>query len=66
MSFQMVRPLPTPEEIQDTLPVPAELAAVKADRDRSIREVFEKKSSKFIVVIGPCSAHDSDAVHDYV
>ena len=66
MSFQLVRPLPSPQEIQNAIPVPAELAAVKADRDRSIREVFDKKNSKFIVVIGPCSAHDSDAVHDYV
>lgn len=39
---------------------------IKAERDRSIRDVFENKSSKKIIIIGPCSADNEDSVMEYM
>ena len=35
-------------------------------RDEEIRDVFTGKSDKFLVVVGPCSADNEDAVCEYV
>ena len=66
MSFEFVRKLPTPEEIRRDYPVPEPIVRLKEERDREIRDVFTGKSNKFLVIIGPCSADNEDAVCDYV
>ena len=66
MSFRYVATLPTPEEIRKRFPVPARLAALKAQRDAEISDVLTGKSNKFLVIIGPCSADNETAVCDYV
>lgn len=66
MSFEFIRKLPTPAEIKEQYPLPAGLAEIKADRDTEIRDVITGKSSKFLLVVGPCSADNEDSVCDYV
>ena len=66
MSFEFVKKLPTPSEIRAQYPVPEKLAKLKAERDREIRDVITGKSNKFLVIIGPCSADNEDAVCEYV
>lgn len=66
MSFHFVSKLPTPQEIRDQFPVPSELAAIKRTRDQEISDIITGKSKKFLVVIGPCSADNEDAVCEYV
>ncbi len=44
----------------------AELAACKKARDEEIKKIFTGESDKFLIVIGPCSADNEDAVADYV
>ncbi len=66
MSFEFVRKLPTPAEIKEELPLPKELAQIKAERDAEIKDVLTGKSNKFLVIIGPCSADNEDSVCDYV
>lgn len=66
MSFEFIKKLPTPDEIRNQFPVPAHLAALKEKRDEEIRGVLTGKSNKFLVIIGPCSADNEDAVCDYV
>ncbi len=41
------------------------MAQVKAQRDDMIRKVITGESDKFLVIIGPCSADNEDAVCDY-
>lgn len=65
MAFHYIERIPAEREIREAIPMPAALAAVKARRDEEIARVFTGKSDKFIVIIGPCSAHDEDAVCDY-
>lgn len=66
MSFHYVNQLPTPAEIREQFPVPAQLAELKKQRDKEISDVIAGKSNKFLVIIGPCSADNEDAVCDYI
>ena len=66
MSFQYVAKLPTPQEIREQFPMPEHLVKCKAERDAEIRAVITGESNKFLVIIGPCSADNEDAVCDYV
>ena len=65
MSFEFIKKLPTPDEIREQFPFPADLAHLRAQRDQEIRDVISGKSDKFLVIIGPCSADNEDAVCDY-
>ena len=66
MSFEYIQKLPTPDEIRDEFPLTKELATLKKERDQQIADVFTGKSDKFLVIVGPCSADNEDAVCDYV
>lgn len=65
MGLEFINKLPTPAEIREQFPIPAELAAIKEKRDEEIRKVLTGESSKFLVIIGPCSADNEEAVVDY-
>jgi len=66
MSFQYVREMPGVRDILENIPVADDLKEIKEKRDREIRSVFERESEKFLVIIGPCSADNEDAVCEYV
>ena len=59
------RKLPIPKEIKEQYPLTAELAQIKARRDKEIADVFTGKSGKMVLIIGPCSADREDAVLEY-
>ena len=65
MSFEFVRKLPVPSEIKEQYPVPEAAARIKIERDKEIKDVFTGNSDKFLVIIGPCSADNEEAVLDY-
>lgn len=64
--FQRQIEIPTFEEIRAEQPVKKELAAIKAERDALAKDVITGKSNKLLLVIGPCSAHESAPVLEYV
>ncbi|WP_026527838.1 3-deoxy-7-phosphoheptulonate synthase [Butyrivibrio sp. VCD2006] len=66
MSFQYIQQLPSPEEIRDEFPLSQKLADIKKERDKEIADVLTGSSNKFLVIVGPCSADNEDAVCDYV
>lgn len=66
MSMDFKRKLPIPKEIKEQYPVTEKLAAVKAQRDADIKAVFTGESDKFLLIIGPCSADNEEAVLDYM
>lgn len=66
MNFEFLRKLPTPDEIKEEFPLPKNLITLKKERDEEIKKVFTGESDKFLMVIGPCSADNEDAVCDYV
>ena len=66
MSFKYIKEVSTPEEIKQLLPLSEENKAAKAKRDALIKEAITGETNKFIVIIGPCSADNEDAVCDYI
>lgn len=66
MSIVMMKKLPTPKEIKELYPVPADVAAVKEKKDKELQDILSGKSDKFIVIIGPCSADNEEAVCEYI
>lgn len=65
MSFKFVKQLPSPEKIKEMSPVTEEMKKVKETRDRLIQDVITGNSDKFLVIVGPCSADNEEAVCDY-
>ena len=66
MSFEYLRQIPSVNDILTQMPLPESLKKIKNDRDKQIIDIFKGKSDKFILIIGPCSADDEDAVCEYV
>ena len=62
MSFVLTKKLPTPMEIKELYPVSEELAALKAEKDQELIDIITGASDKFMVIIGPCSADNEEAV----
>jgi 3-deoxy-7-phosphoheptulonate synthase len=66
MSFEYVQEIPSPKEILAAMPLSPELAEIKKKRDQEIKAAFTRENSKIVLIIGPCSAHDEEAVCDYI
>ena len=66
MRMNFHKKLPIPQEVKQEYPLTARMEQVKAVRDESIREVFDGRLDKFILVIGPCSADHSEPVLEYI
>jgi 3-deoxy-7-phosphoheptulonate synthase len=58
--------IPEPEEFIAETPLTAEMKKIKAARDEEIRAVLSGKSDKMLVVVGPCSAHESAPTLEYI
>ena len=66
MKMNFHRKLPIPQEVKEEFPLTERMKEVKAKRDESICSVFEGRSDKFILVIGPCSADHKEPVLEYI
>ena len=55
----------TPAELKREIPVTeaAEITIAKGRKD--VRDILDRKDNRLIVVIGPCSIHDTEAALDY-
>ena len=53
-------------DVKAQYPLTDDLAKIVEKRNREINDVFEGKSDKFVLVIGPCSADNEDSVMDYI
>ena len=66
MNMDFVCKLPIPKDIKEQYPLTKEAVEIKAKRDKEIKDIFEGKERKLILVIGPCSADNEDSVMDYI
>ncbi|WP_409522550.1 3-deoxy-7-phosphoheptulonate synthase [Nitrincola sp. MINF-07-Sa-05] len=58
-------PIITPETLKDKLPI-TELAANTVMHGRqTIKDILDRKDKRLMVVIGPCSIHDTEAALEY-
>ena len=66
MNMIFERKLPIPMEIKKEYPIGAHAEAVKAKTDRELRDVFEGRDDRLVLVIGPCSADSEEPVMEYL
>jgi 3-deoxy-7-phosphoheptulonate synthase len=66
MSFEYLRKIPSASEVISESPLPDNLKKAKRERDKEISDILKGESEKFLIIIGPCSADDQDAVCEYV
>ncbi len=66
MRMNFHRKLPIPMEVKKEYPLTENMTKVKEARDEAIRAVFDGRSDKFILIIGPCSADHREPVLEYI
>lgn len=66
MSFQYLKEVMSPEVLRNLFPMSDYGVKIKKERDAKIKEVIMGTSDKFLVIIGPCSADNEDALLDYM
>jgi 3-deoxy-7-phosphoheptulonate synthase len=59
------RPLLTPATLQGELPITPQVAEVVASARERIRAILAGRDRRLLVVVGPCSIHDTVAAHEY-
>ena len=66
MQMEFIRRLPTPQELMEQFPIDDRVKKIKVERDKAIADIMTGKDNRFLLVIGPCSADNEEAVLDYV
>ena len=66
MNMIFKREMPTANVIQEMYPLSEEMREQKRKNDEEIRAIFEGRSTRLLLVIGPCSADREDAVLEYI
>ena len=62
MSFDYIRKVATPEEVMERIPITTEVKEIKEKRDEELKTILRGKDQRLILVIGPCSADNTEAV----
>lgn len=60
-----LRRLIPPQELKEALPISSDYVKQIINYRKIVRDIIEKKDSRLLTVIGPCSIHDPDAALDY-
>ena len=64
--FEKQIEIPSAEEILATQPLPENLKKIKRERDELAKNIIAGKDHRLLVIVGPCSAHESRPVLEYV
>lgn len=65
-NMKFKRKLPIPKDLKAMYPASDEMLEVKNRRAEEIRNIFSGDDNRFLLVIGPCSADNPEAVLDYI
>ena len=66
MSMVLERQLAVPAEIKERCPLTMKMSDTIGRKRTEIKEVFEGKDNRKLLIIGPCSADNEDSVIDYI
>jgi 3-deoxy-7-phosphoheptulonate synthase len=64
--FQKIKEIPSPQEVKEKQGFNKLQKEIKLTRDKEITDILAGRDSRLLIVIGPCSADNEDAVCDYV
>lgn len=62
---QPLGPMPTPAELGSAHPITDDVAERIAESRRQIEKILIGEDDRLLVIVGPCSVHDTDAALDY-
>ncbi|MEZ8102630.1 3-deoxy-7-phosphoheptulonate synthase [Vibrio bivalvicida] len=62
---QALGPMPTPAELGNAHPITDEVAQRIAQSRRQIENILTGEDQRLLVIVGPCSVHDTGAAIDY-
>lgn len=62
---QALGPMPTPAELGSAHPITDDVAERIANSRRQIEDILTGRDDRLLVIVGPCSVHDTDAALDY-
>lgn len=66
MQIEFIRRLPSPQELMTEFPIDDKIRQIKKERDEEIKNIITGKDDRFLLVIGPCSADNEEAVLEYI
>ncbi len=66
MNMDFKRKLPIPKDIKEMFPIEENYAAKRQEKIDEIKNILDGSLDKFMLIIGPCSADNEDAVLDYL
>ncbi|MCI8632093.1 MAG: 3-deoxy-7-phosphoheptulonate synthase [Lachnospiraceae bacterium] len=66
MSFVFERELPSAQHLKELLPVDEKAAAMRERRIALMKKIMEGEYDRLMVIVGPCSADNEEAVLDYM
>ncbi len=66
MNMIFEKKLTAPSEVKEMYPITEKMAKTIENRREEIKSVFEGKSNKLLLIIGPCSADNEESVIDYI
>ncbi|WP_456297351.1 3-deoxy-7-phosphoheptulonate synthase [Vibrio sp. AK197] len=62
---QALGPMPTPAELGSLHPITDDVAERIAHSRQQVEEILTGNNNRLLVIVGPCSVHDTDAALDY-
>ena len=65
-NMEFIYKLPIPKDIKEQYPITKEAEKIREAKNKELRDIFEGKERKLVLVIGPCSADNEDSVMDYI
>jgi 3-deoxy-7-phosphoheptulonate synthase len=57
--------LPAPRELKEAMPASGQALQTVLEGHRAVKAVLDRRDSRLIVVVGPCSIHNVDEAMDY-
>lgn len=66
MNMDFKRKLPIPKDIKEMFPIDESYAKKREEKIDEIKSILDGSLDKFILLIGPCSADNEEAVLDYL
>jgi len=66
MNMEFLRKLTIPQDVKLQYPITEEMREVRDSRMEELKRIFSGQSNRFVLIIGPCSADNKQAVMDYL
>ena len=59
--FEKIKTIMSSEELKTLVPFSAEIAKIKAERDKAVMDIIAGRDDRMLMIVGPCSADNETA-----